>query len=89
MSVLDDGGLDHSSERESRRVLHELAQALAGIRHGVDRIVVRTASADSPSAVTIVGLRTAGDGSAVALGSDDSADEVDAWVEIRRDDQRV
>lgn len=89
VSVLDDGGLDHSSERESGRVLHELAQALAGIRDGVDRIVVRTASADSPSAVTIVGLRTAGDGSAVALGSDDSADEVDAWVEIRRDDQRI
>jgi hypothetical protein len=89
VSVLDDGGLDHSSERESGRVLHELAQALGGIRAGVDRIVVRTASADSPSAVTIVGLRTAGDGSAVALGSDDSADEVDAWVEIRRDDQRL
>jgi len=85
VSVLDDGGLDHTSEEESDRVLSELAQALGGIRDGVDRIVVRTASADSPSAVTVVGLRTADDGSAGALGSDDSADEVDAWVEIRRD----
>ena len=66
-------------------MLSELAQALGGIRAGVDRIVVRTASADSPSAVTVVGLRTADDGSAGALGSDDSADEVDSWVEIRRD----
>jgi hypothetical protein len=87
VSVLDDGGLDHTSEAESSRVLSELAQALGGIRDGVDRIVVRTASADSPSAVTVVGLRTADDGSAGALGADDSADEVDAWVEIRRDER--
>ncbi|SMH33110.1 hypothetical protein SAMN06295885_0825 [Rathayibacter oskolensis] len=87
VSVLDDGGLDRTSEEESGRVLRELARALGGIRDGVDRIVVRTASADSPSAVTVVGLRTAGDGSAGALGSDDAADEVDAWVEIRRDER--
>ncbi|PPF31110.1 hypothetical protein C5D07_07825 [Rathayibacter tritici] len=84
VSVLDDGGLDRSSESESRRVLGELARALDGIREEVDRVVVRTASADSASAVTVVGLRTAGDGSAGALGSDDPGDEVDAWVEIRR-----
>ncbi|KZX20824.1 hypothetical protein [Rathayibacter tanaceti] len=87
VSVLDDGGLDRSSEGESRRVLGELAQALDGIRDEVDRVVVRTASADSPSAVTVVGLRTAGDGSAGALGSDDAGDEVDAWVEIRREER--
>jgi hypothetical protein len=87
VSVLDDGGLDRSSEGESRRVLGELARALDGIREEVDRVVVRTASADSPSAVTVVGLRTAGDGSAGALGSDDAGDEVDAWVEIRRDER--
>jgi hypothetical protein len=85
VSVLDDGGLDRTSEQESRRVLGELARALRGIREEVDRVVVRTASADSPSAVTVVGLRTVGDGSAGALGSDDAADEVDTWVEIRRD----
>ncbi|AZZ55812.1 hypothetical protein [Rathayibacter iranicus] len=89
VSVLDDGGLDRSSERESLRVLRELARALTGIRDEVDRVVVRTASADSPSAVTVVGLRTAGDGSAGALGSDDAGDEVDAWVEIRRDERRT
>lgn len=89
VSVLDDGGLDHTSEEESRRVLAELARALGGLREEVDRVVVRTASADSPSAVTVVGLRTAGDGSAGALGSDDAADEVDAWVEIRRDERGV
>ncbi|MBF4461871.1 MULTISPECIES: hypothetical protein [unclassified Rathayibacter] len=87
VSMLDDGGLDHTSEEEGRRVLGELARALGAIREGVDRVVVRTASADSPSAVTVVGLRTAGDGSAGALGSDDSADEVDLWVEIRRDER--
>ncbi|MWV50605.1 hypothetical protein GRS96_15130 [Rathayibacter sp. VKM Ac-2803] len=87
VSVLDDGGLDRTSEEESGRVLSELAQALGGIREGVDRIVVRTASQDSPSAVTVVGLRTAGDGSAGALGSDDAGDEVEAWVEIRRDER--
>jgi hypothetical protein len=89
VSVLDDGGLDRTTEEESRRVLRELARALGGIGEGVDRVVVRTASADSPSAVTVVGLRTAGDGSAGALGSDDAGDEVDAWVEIRRDEQGV
>jgi hypothetical protein len=89
VSVLDDGGLDRTTEEESRRVLRELALALGGIGEGVDRVVVRTASADSPSAVTVVGLRTAGDGSAGALGSDDAGDEVDAWVEIRRDEQGV
>ncbi|QHF23754.1 hypothetical protein GTU73_06810 [Rathayibacter sp. VKM Ac-2804] len=89
VSVLDDGGLDRTTEAESRRVLGELAHALSGIGEGVDRVVVRTASPDSPSAVTVVGLRTAGDGSAGALGSDDAGDEVDAWVEIRRDEQRV
>lgn len=87
VAVLDDGGLDHSSEEESGRVLRELARALRGIREGVDRVVIRTASQDSPSAVTVVGLRTAGDGSAGALGSDDAGDEVDAWVEIRRDER--
>lgn len=89
VSVLDDGGLDRTSEQESRRVLGELARALRGIREEVDRVVVRTASADSPSAVTVVGLRTAGDGSAGALGSDDAADEVDTWVEIRRDEHEA
>lgn len=88
VSVLDDGGLDRSSEGERLRVLRELARALGGIRDEVDRVVVRTASADSPSAVTVVGLRTAGDGSARALGSDDAGDEVEAWVEIRRDERR-
>ena len=89
VSVLDDGGLDRTTDEESRRVLSELAHALGGIGEGVDRVVVRTASADSPSAVTVVGLRTAGDGSAGALGSDDAGDEVDAWVEIRRDERGV
>lgn len=87
VSVLDDGGLDRTTEQESRRVLAELAHALRGIGEEVDRVVVRTASPDSPSAVTVVGLRTVGDGSAGALGSDDAADEVDAWVEIRRDER--
>ncbi|NQX11108.1 hypothetical protein HQQ80_05680 [Microbacteriaceae bacterium VKM Ac-2855] len=86
VSVLDDGGLDHLTVPEIDRVLAELSHALDGIRPEVDRIVVRTGSTDSDSAVTVVGLRTAGDGSARALGHDDAADEVDAWVEIRRTD---
>ncbi|NQX27062.1 hypothetical protein HQQ81_06810 [Microbacteriaceae bacterium VKM Ac-2854] len=84
VSVLDDGGLDQLPLAEIDRVLQELAGALDGIRPEVDRIVVRTGSSDSDSAVTVVGLRTSGDGSARALGHDDGADEVDAWVEIRR-----
>lgn len=89
VSVLDEGGLDHSSDQESGRILRELASALGDLGQGVDRVVVRTASPDSESAVTLVGLRTAGDGSAGALGSDDVTDEVDLWVEIRRDEQEA
>lgn len=84
VSMLDDGGLDLLPIDEIDRVLRELSQALDGIRPEVDRIVVRTGSADSSSAVTVVGLRTFGDGRARALGHDDEADEVDAWVEIPR-----
>jgi hypothetical protein len=38
----------------------------------------------SDVAVTVVGLRVSGDGSASLLGDDDDDDEVELWLEIPR-----
>jgi len=82
VSLLDEGGLDDLSADARDRVLDTLASALRG--SAADRVIVRTVHG-SDIAVTVVGLRTAGDGQAGALGQEAAEDdEVDLWLEIPR-----
>ena len=80
VTLLDEGGMDTLPEPARERVLDRLAVALHG--SAADKIIVRTASASSDTAVTVVGLRSADDGSSEQELGDDEDDEIDLWLEI-------
>jgi hypothetical protein len=83
VTLLDEGGIDDLSDEELDRVLNRLADALGGT--DADKVIARTVPEGSDVAVTVVGLRTVGDGSASALGQEAlEDDEVDLWLEIPR-----
>jgi hypothetical protein len=83
VTLLDEGGIDDLSDEELDRVLNRLAAALNGT--DADKVIARTVPEGSDVAVTVVGLRTVGDGSASALGQESlEDDEVDLWLEIPR-----
>ena len=83
VTMLDDGGLDALSETDRLTTLAELVDLVDGIE--ADRLIIRTGTEGSGTAVSVVGLKdTGGDGTAAALGDDDGGDEVTLWHEIRR-----
>ena len=83
VTLLDEGGIDDLSDGDLDRVLNRLAAAIK--KTDADRVIARTVPEGSDVAVTVVGLRTVGDGSASALGQEASEeDEVDLWLEIPR-----
>jgi hypothetical protein len=86
VTLLDEGGIDALGEAARDRVLNRLAAAIRD--SAADKIIVRTADDSSSVAVTVVGLLSAGDDRASALGQnaqdDDDDDEVDLWLEIPR-----
>ncbi len=83
VNLLDEGGIDDLSDDELERVLNRLALAIHDTE--ADKIIARTVPEGSDVAVTVVGLRSADDGQAVALGQEASEeDEVDLWLEIPR-----
>jgi hypothetical protein len=86
VTLLDEGGLDELSQSKLDRVLDRVADALHQSRG--DRMIVRTVI-DGPTAVTVVGLRSADGatndrGGAGALGDDSDDDEIELWLEIPR-----
>jgi hypothetical protein len=83
VTVLDDGGIDDLPDAARGRVLNLLADEVR--KSKADRLVIRTGAAGSSTAVSIVGVRTTGDGTDAALGTDSPGDEVDVWREIPRD----
>jgi hypothetical protein len=83
VTLLDEGGIDDLTDVELDRVLNRLASALKST--DADKVIARTVPEGSDVAVTVVGLRTVGDGSASALGQEAlEDDEVDLWLEIPR-----
>jgi hypothetical protein len=83
VTLLDEGGIDDLSDDDLERVLNRLADALAGT--DADKVIARTVPEGSDVAITVVGLRTVGDGSASALGQEAlEDDEVSLWLEIPR-----
>jgi hypothetical protein len=83
VTLLDEGGLDDLSDEDLERVLNRLAEALDGT--DADKVIARTVPEGSDVAITVVGLRTVGDGSASALGQEAlEDDEVSLWLEIPR-----
>jgi len=83
VTLLDEGGIDDLAEDDLERVLNALADAIRG--SDADKVIARTVSEGSSVAVTVVGLRSAGDFSSSALGVNSADDdEVDLWLEIPR-----
>jgi len=83
VTLLDEGGIDDLGDDDLERVLNRLAAAIN--KTDADRVIARTVPEGSDVAVTVVGLRTVGDGSASALGQEAlEDDEVDLWLEIPR-----
>ena len=83
VTLLDEGGIDDLSDDDLERVLNRLAEALSGT--DADKVIARTVPEGSDVAITVVGLRTVGDGSASALGQEAlEDDEVSLWLEIPR-----
>jgi len=83
VTLLDEGGIDELSATELDRVLNALAAALRAT--GADTFIARTVPGGSETAVTLVGLNSAGDGDASALGLEEAEDdEVVLWLEIPR-----
>jgi YD repeat-containing protein len=83
VTLLDEGGIDDLPDEELDRALNQLAAAIA--KTDGDKVIARTVPEGSDVAITVVGLRTVGDGSASALGQDSlDDDEVDLWLEIPR-----
>ncbi len=83
VTLLDEGGIDDLGDDDLERVLNRLAAAIK--KTDADRVIARTVPEGSDVAVTVVGLRTVGDGSASALGQEAlEDDEVDLWLEIPR-----
>ena len=83
VTLLDDGGLDDLSDGARARIQSRVADEIS--RSSADRLIVRTGVDDSSAAVTVVGLTVSDDGSAAALGSDSTGDEVSQFTEIRRE----
>ena len=82
VTLLDEGGIDDLDERQLERVHDRLAQAIAG--SSADKVIARTVPDDSEVAVTVVGLHSADDATATALGEAGDDDEIDLWLEIPR-----
>lgn len=82
VTLLDEGGIDELGEAEREIVLNRLADAIEG--SSADKLIARTVSDGSRTAVTVVGLSQSDDGSASALGQDALDDEVELWLEIPR-----
>jgi hypothetical protein len=83
VTLLDEGGLDDLLDGDLDRVLNRLAEALAST--DADKVIARTVPEGSDVAITVVGLRTVGDGSESALGQEAlEDDEVSLWLEIPR-----
>ena len=83
VQLLDEGGIDDLDDAELDRVLGRLADALRST--SADKVIARTVPEGSDVAVTVVGLRSGGDGVAGALGQDGlDDDEVELWLEIPR-----
>jgi hypothetical protein len=83
VTLLDEGGLDDLADGDLDRVLNRLAEALEST--DADKVIARTVPEGSDVAITVVGLRTVGDGSASALGQEAlEDDEVNLWLEIPR-----
>jgi hypothetical protein len=80
VQVNDDGGLDEVEARVLDPLLTQVAEAIADLTS--DRIIIRTAPADSPKALTVVAMSA--DPIAAALGVDDGEDHVDLWLELDR-----
>lgn len=80
VSMLDEGTLDHMPEDDLDAVLGQVADAVE--RTDADRLIVRTAPADSDVAVTLVGLSASTD-------PDEPGDAVTLWLEIPRPTQGV
>lgn len=79
VQVLDDGGLDDLAPSELNPILDDLAQRIGTVRSS--RIVIRTASPASDSAVTVVASTP--DEIAAALGLEGD-EQVDMWMTISR-----
>ncbi|MHB1235009.1 MAG: hypothetical protein ACYCZK_04965 [Microbacteriaceae bacterium] len=85
VTLLDEGGLDDLTEEELDHVLTRLAEVIQ--ETVTDRLIARTVPEGSETAITVVGLSSAGDSSVSALGQhgvDDTEEEVDLWLEIPR-----
>ena len=83
VTLLDEGGIDDLADDDLERVLNRLALALHDT--DADKVIARTVPEGSDIAVTVVGLRTADNEMAVALGQESlEDDEVDLWLEIPR-----
>ncbi|KQQ25429.1 hypothetical protein [Frondihabitans sp. Leaf304] len=80
VQVNDDGGLDDLDPVDLERLLGQVAAAITGLTS--DRIIIRTAPADSPTAITVAAMSV--DPVAVALGLDGEDDQVDLWLELPR-----
>ena len=81
--VLDEGGVDDLSDVETAYLHSRIADALRAT--AADRIVVRSNSDDDAVLATVVGVNTATDEIAVALGAHEIDDySVDVWIEIPR-----
>ena len=76
VSMLDEGTLDHMPDDELEIVLDTVADAVD--RTEADRMIVRTAPADSEVAVTLVALGASTD-------PDEPGDAVRLWLEIPRE----
>lgn len=80
VQVNDDGGLDGVDPVDLDRLLAQLAGAITGLTS--DRIIIRTAPIDSPTAITVAAMSV--DPVAAALGLDDDDDQIDLWLELPR-----
>jgi hypothetical protein len=83
VTLLDEGGIDDLDEDLRVRALATLAAAIAAT--SADTVIARTVTGGSATAITVVGLRSAADVTATALGQEAlEEDEVDLWLEIPR-----
>ena len=80
VQVNDDGGVDDIDPTALNRLLNQVAHAITDLPS--DRVIIRTAPADSPKALSVVAMST--DPIAAALGMDDGDEQVDLWLELDR-----
>lgn len=87
VTLLDEGGIDDLPAVDLQRVLDRVAEAIRG--SSADRLIVRTVPRGASTAITVVGLSSANDGTHSALGNEpegEEEDEVDLFLEIPRID---